>query len=295
MRKLLKTSLSTASTGSDPEEETDTVLSLQKAKDGNVILYCYILSDRTSSLSMFKFNIVAWNVHGIRSQTKRVKIMDYVSKLKADILLLQETHLLQSEEKCLSDSNYSIIFSSCYNSRQRGVSILVHKRIPFTLNSTVTDSEGRYIIIQATIFNKLYSIVNLYAPNNEDPAFFHTVFSHLADLSANSTTIIGGDFNIVLNPSVDRSNSPIHVKQSQSVKVIHDYMKDFGLDDVWRLKNPTKRDYTFFSEVHKTFSRLDFFLLNNSIAHKVTTKIHPIIISDHTPISLSLAIKKNPS
>uniref|UniRef100_A0A3Q1BAU0 exodeoxyribonuclease III n=1 Tax=Amphiprion ocellaris TaxID=80972 RepID=A0A3Q1BAU0_AMPOC len=101
---------------------------------------------------MFKFNIVAWNVHGIRSQTKRVKIMDYVSKLKADILLLQETHLLQSEEKCLSDSNYSIIFSSCYNSRQRGVSILVHKRIPFTLNSTVTDSEGRYIIIQATIY-----------------------------------------------------------------------------------------------------------------------------------------------
>uniref|UniRef100_A0A3Q1CLT5 Reverse transcriptase domain-containing protein n=1 Tax=Amphiprion ocellaris TaxID=80972 RepID=A0A3Q1CLT5_AMPOC len=214
--------------------------------------------------------------------------MDYVSKLKADILLLQETHLLQSEEKCLSDSNYSIIFSSCYNSRQRGVSILVHKRIPFTLNSTVTDSEGRYIIIQATIFNKLYSIVNLYAPNNEDPAFFHTVFSHLADLSANSITIIGGDFNIVLNPSVDRSNSPIHVKQSQSVKVIHDYMKDFGLDDVWRLKNPTKRDYTFFSPVHKTFSRIDFFLLNNSIAHKVTTKIHPIIISDHAPISLSL-------
>uniref|UniRef100_A0A3P8RW21 exodeoxyribonuclease III n=1 Tax=Amphiprion percula TaxID=161767 RepID=A0A3P8RW21_AMPPE len=86
---------------------------------------------------MFKFNIVTWNVHGIRSQTKRVKIMDYVSKLKADILLLQETHLLQSEEKSLSDSNYSIIFSSCYNSRQRGVSILVHKRVPFTLNSTL--------------------------------------------------------------------------------------------------------------------------------------------------------------
>uniref|UniRef100_A0A3P8TN36 exodeoxyribonuclease III n=1 Tax=Amphiprion percula TaxID=161767 RepID=A0A3P8TN36_AMPPE len=179
---------------------------------------------------MFKFNIVAWNVHGIRSQTKRVKIMHYVSKLKADILLLQETHLLQLEEKSLSDLNYSIIFSSCYNSRQRGVSILVHKRIPFTLNN---------------------------------PAFFHTVFSHLADLSANSTTIIGGDFNIVLNPSVDQSNSPIHAKKSQTVKVVHNYMKDFGLDDVWRLKNPTKRDYTFFSPVHKTFSKIYFFHLNN--------------------------------
>uniref|UniRef100_A0AAQ5WX91 Endonuclease/exonuclease/phosphatase domain-containing protein n=1 Tax=Amphiprion ocellaris TaxID=80972 RepID=A0AAQ5WX91_AMPOC len=82
-------------------------------------------------------NTHTWNVHGICSQTKRVKIMDNVSKLKADILVLQETHLLQSEEKSLTDSNYSIIFSSCYNSRQRGVSILVHKRVPFTLKSIV--------------------------------------------------------------------------------------------------------------------------------------------------------------
>ena len=242
---------------------------------------------------MSMLNIVSWNVHGIRSQTKRIKILDYVSKLKADILLLQETHLLQSEEKSLTDPNYNIIFSSCYNSRQRGVSILVHKRVPFILNGTITDPEGRYIIIQATLFNKLYTIVNLYAPNNDDPAFFHTVFSHLADLSAKSTTIIGGDFNIVLNPSVDRSNSPIHAKQSRSAKVIQDYMKDFGLDDVWRLKNPTKRDYTFLSSMHQTFSRIDFFLTNNSITHKITTRIHPIIISDHAPISLSLKTDTN--
>ena len=40
---------------------------------------------------MSKLNLVSWNEHGIRLKTKKIKILDYVSKLKADILLLQET------------------------------------------------------------------------------------------------------------------------------------------------------------------------------------------------------------
>ena len=240
---------------------------------------------------MSHLNLVSWNVHGIRSQAKKIKVMDFVTKLKTDIFLLQETHLLKSEEKSLKDPNFNQIFSSCYNNRQRGVSIMVHKRLPFTLNSTVTDPEGRYVIIQATIFNKLYTIVNLYAPNNDDPAFFHTVFSLLSNLSGSSTTIIGGDFNTVLNASLDRSSNSVHTKQSQSAKVIQEYMDDFGLGDGWRLKYPSKREYTVFSPVHRSFSRIDFFLLNNSISQKITTKIHPIIISDHAPISLNLQIE----
>ena len=219
-----------------------------------------------------------------------MKVLDYVTKLKADIILMQETHLLQTEDKTLTDPNFNQIFSSCYNSRQRGVSILVHKRLLFTLNNMTTDPEGRYIIIQATIFNKL----NLYAPNNDDPAFFHTVFSQISDLSANSTTIIGGDFNTALNPSVDRSGNSKQIKQSQSAKIIQEYMEDFGLGDGWRLKNPTKREYPLFSSVHKSFSRIDFFLTNNSVTKQIiTARIHPIIISDHAPVSISLHVDSN--
>lgn len=210
---------------------------------------------------MTQLTLVSWNVHGIPSQTKIIKILEYVTKLKADIFLLQETHLLKSEENSLIDSNFNQIFSSCYNNRQRGVSILIHERLPFMLNSMITDSEGRYIIVQATIFNKLYTIVNLYAPNGDDPAFFHKVFSILSDLPLNSTNIIGGDFNTVMNPSMDRVNYSTHTKQPQSAKVIQDYMDEFGLSDGWRIKYPTRREYTFCSSVHHSFSRIDFFSL----------------------------------
>lgn len=43
----------------------------------------------------------------------------------------------------------------------------------------------------------------------------------------------------------------------------------------------------------QSFSRADFLLSNNSIAQKITSRIHPIIISDHASVSLSLQIESN--
>lgn len=131
----------------------------------------------------------------------------------------------------------------------------------------------------------------MYAPNNDDPAFFINIFSHLSELPEKTTTIIAGDFNTVLNPTLDRSTNAAHIKQSQSAKVIQDYMEEIGLGDGWRLKHPNKREYTFFSSVHHSFSRIDLFLINNSITQNITTEIHPIIISDHAPISLHLELE----
>ncbi len=42
-------------------------------------------------------------------------------------------------------------------------------------------------------------------------------------------------------------------------------MEDFGLGDGWRLKNPSKREYTFLPGA----SVIIFFLSNNSIAQKL--------------------------
>ncbi|KAF7640923.1 hypothetical protein LDENG_00005200 [Lucifuga dentata] len=236
---------------------------------------------------MQPLTLVSWNVHGICSQAKKTNIMNYITKLNVDICLLQETHLSQSEEKLMISPQFSQAFSACYNSRQRGVTILIHRRVPFILNSTVIDPEGRYIIIQATIFNKTFTIVNLYAPNNDDPAFFHTLFSQISSFTANSITIVRGDFNTVLNPSIDHSNTPANVRLYHAAKTINEYMDDFGLVDSWRIKNRL-REYMFFSPVHQSFSRIHFFLTSNSIIPKTNIKIHPIILSDHAPVTLTV-------
>lgn len=65
-------------------------------------------------------------------------------------------------------------------------------------------------------------------------------------------------------------------------------MSDIGLGDGWRLKNPNSREYTFYSPVHHTYSRIDLFLTSNSIIPNILeSKIHPITISDHAPVTFT--------
>uniref|UniRef100_A0A672F570 Reverse transcriptase domain-containing protein n=1 Tax=Salarias fasciatus TaxID=181472 RepID=A0A672F570_SALFA len=63
-------------------------------------------------------------------------------------------------------------------------------------------------------------------------------------------------------------------------------MRDFGLGDSWRLQHPTAKEFSFFSPVHHSYSRIDFFLTSNSMIPNISEHcIHSIIISDHAPVS----------
>ncbi len=124
---------------------------------------------------MHTLNFVSWNVRGLRTQEKRLNILDHLLNLGSDVCLLQETHLSHSDDHLINYGQFTKLYSSSFNSRQRGVTILIHK-LPFTLNNTLTDIEGRYVIVFLTIYNKKFTIGNLYGPNKDDPEFFHSLF-----------------------------------------------------------------------------------------------------------------------
>lgn len=42
-------------------------------------------------------NIVTWNVQGLHFPIKRQRVLSHLSKLNADIAMIQETHLTQAE------------------------------------------------------------------------------------------------------------------------------------------------------------------------------------------------------
>lgn len=66
-------------------------------------------------------------------------------------------------------------------------------------------------------------------------------------------------------------------------------MSDYGLMDIWRLKNPNTQEYSYFSPHHKSYSRIDYFLVNNSLIYNIIDPtIHTIIISDHAPVSITI-------
>lgn len=74
--------------------------------------------------------------------------------------------------------------------------------------------------------------------------FFRKLFRLIPD--TNSTNlIIAGDFNCYLDPHLDHHSSQV-LPTIQSVGVLNNLIKSMNLVDIWRLLNPTARDYSFF-------------------------------------------------
>ena len=72
------------------------------------------------------------------------------------------------------------------------------------VTDVVTHAEGRYVILNYKIGQELYTLVNVYAPNQESPQFWLEVFKCLEQFEGKR--IIVGDFNVALDNNLDRSN-----------------------------------------------------------------------------------------
>lgn len=136
-------------------------------------------------------------------------------------------------------------------------------------------------------------LANVYAPNVDDVGFLERFFSSLPDLSSYSL-ILGGDFNCWLDPVLDRSSlNPGSI--SRSASFIQSFLSNFGVSDVWRSLHPNKREYSFFSHVHHTFTRIDYFFIDNELIPLARSCAYQgIVISDHAPVVLSLALPDLP-
>lgn len=97
---------------------------------------------------------------------------------------------------------------------------------------------------------------------------------------------LGGDFNITLNPTVDTSSGSSSLRTSIHkciIRVLHEAQ----LIDIWRLHHAGERDYTFFSSLHKLYSRIDYFLIpHGQLEAAQDPAIGNITWSDHVPITM---------
>ncbi len=241
---------------------------------------------------MGALRFVTWNVNGAGSREKKLKIFGQLKKLQADVVLLQETHRPATATDQLKTTEFPNVFSACYNSKQRGVAILIHKNVNFTVLNTVIDPEGRFLIIKLSIFDKKLCIVSIYGPNVDDPSFFDVFFTALFE-HLDCALVIGGDLNFGLNKEMDRLSTAGTQRNWESTNIVKQYMSDYGLCDAWRSFHPNRRKYTFFSHVHHSYSRLDYFLVSSSLLSDISdTEINPIAVSDHAAVSLTLVNKK---
>ena len=85
---------------------------------------------------------------------------------------------------------------------------LIHAVLQYW-SETTRDPLGRFIILKIQIDDKVYVLVNIYAPNKDKDLiqFFRKLHGllQMEDLDSEENIILGGDFNCPLNPALDKT------------------------------------------------------------------------------------------
>ena len=175
------------------------------------------------------------------------------------ICCLQETHLETRDTYRLKVKGWKKIFHANRDQKKAGVAILISDKINFKTKAVKRVKEGHYTMIRGSIQEEFITIKIIYAPNIGAPQYVRQMLTSMKG-EINNNTIIVGDFNTPLTP-MDRSTKQKINKETQT---LNDTIDQLDPIDIYRTFHPKTMNFTFFSRVHGTFSRIDHILGHKS-------------------------------
>lgn len=252
------------------------------------------LLKHNSTCAMCDIKLSTLNINGAREDVKRASLYSLFKAKKLNVIFLQETHSTVDNEIAWKKEWDGEIFLSHKSNNSGGVCIMFSK--DFLPISCVTEEiiAGRLLKIQAVFENVKMTFINVYAPNvgTERVAFLNTLNTVLCNCTVDDGYMfLGGDFNCTVNATLDRNHPEPHgASKTCLVKII----ETNDLCDVWRLFYKTHRQYTW-SHVKEnclSLARLDqFYCFKHQSNVLKGCSIHPVGISDHSLVQVSICIK----
>ena len=106
--------------------------------------------------------------------------------------------------------------------------------------------------------------------------------------------ILGGDFNLFFNTSLEtEGGNPIFKKKSLA-KLI-EIKETLDLYDIWRINNPKSKRFTFHQNhvSGRSQRRLDYFLISNILQETIRADVLTSFCSDHSPIIFTISFESN--
>ena len=205
------------------------------------------------------------------------------SENKNSTLFSFRKHILLKGMKCLGKKNGALLFFALMGLiMQEGLQYLLE------MEESVIDTNGRFIILRVLLSGEPALLVNIYGPNrdNELVAFYRSILHIIVNkkFDENENIIMRGDFNCPLNPVIDKRGGNLTPRQSV-INAIEQLKFELDLHDIWRVKNPTRRSYTWSQSEPLIFSRLDYWLISNSLSDNANeVDMISSIKTDHSAI-----------
>ncbi|KAK0148421.1 Transposon TX1 uncharacterized protein [Merluccius polli] len=167
-----------------------------------------------------------------------------VSQKKLDIIFLQETH---------SDSNNEVDWGLWWRgyytlshgtNMSAGVATLIRPGLDIKVTSTSEIMAGRAVAVKAEIHGFIFCFINVYAPN-QGPGrldLFQKLSVFIKQCSQDEVLVMAGDWNCTTDFTLDRTGQEPHL---QSAAALAQLGAEAGVVDVWRIKHPSVRQYTW--------------------------------------------------
>jgi hypothetical protein len=223
--------------------------------------------------------ILLYNTRGIHNTTlhpnKTKIVLEIAKQLKADLLLLTETHTTNNHNPLLKN-----IHSTFANAKAKRKGVAVIPLNNSTSFSPTYSAKGRFLI--GTLSTTLPSITLALLYSANDPLTRKTQSTKFFLHIPTSNTILAGDFNNTIIPQ-DRTPQ----KKSPDSSHLEELLNATNLTDPF----PPGQPHTFFSQQpqHQWSSRLDRFYTS---LENYTFSLLPILdpkLSDHSPVLIHIS------
>ena len=156
------------------------------------------------------------------------------------------------------------------------------------MESLIIDKkDGCFLMVQVLIDGKMICMINVYAPNEDDPNFFDEIFQKVENISVDHILMMG-DFNVWLNPILDKKGGT-EQRMNRAAETVNNFLDQQESLDVWQTLNQNKFCFTWKRKHPMVMSCLDYVLAPINTAMLITKcQILPAYMSDHCPILCEL-------
>ncbi|KAJ1118887.1 hypothetical protein NDU88_007074 [Pleurodeles waltl] len=223
------------------------------------------------------------------SPRKRQQIHAYLRRHQIHFAMLQETHLAKSSLEYTKVKWKGQLYGTTFSTYARGVAIWIAPGVPYVTSRVQCDPNGRYVLLEGALDGEPMALASIYTPNSNQWEFLRTLNSNKLN-DPEMDTIWGGDFNCVLDTHRDRSIPPLDNTLAKRASLeLAEWSSNNRLREIWRTGHPTHREYSFYSPVHKLYTRIDMIFASNDIIPKITTSGYLArTISYHNPLQATL-------
>jgi len=240
------------------------------------------------TLYMNQIRLITFNGNGLGDKSKLSKVINWINRYKPQIVMLQETHCAGERVNWYTELWKGKCYHSIGSSNCTGASILLSSDLDYTVVKQIIHEDGRYVVLDLILNDKKYLIGNYYGPNFDCPDMLNE-FLQILDPIDGQEIIASGDFNFVWNLHMDKLGGKLRTHEKCN-KLLIEWCDNMDVIDIWRVKHPTLREYTWRSGFPPyIYERLDYFITSASICNvTMDCMIKPGFRSDHRPVILDI-------